>query len=421
MEPSALFDAFADNLDASIEGNNPRSLAVAVSGGSDSTALLLLSFEWAKRNQVVLRAVSVDHGLRDAAKEELKLVSSLCRELGVSHDILRWRDWDKRGNLMDEARKARQNLIADFARNDGIAHILLGHTLDDQAETLLMRLARGSGIDGLSGMFPRREYLAVTWLRPLLPFSRAGLRDFLLSQDVPWSDDPTNDDLRFDRVKMRKALALLAPLGIDIEGLAETASRMQLAREALEIATQTAAQDLAEISPAGDVLLKRAGLLALPDEIKLRLLSHCLKYVSSSTYRPRLMALKTLTKAIGTGGSHTLMGCLVTTPEDGMVHFGREPNAVANSQSDPADLWDNRWRLTGADPASLEIRALGEAGLKLCKNWRQTGLPRESLVAGPAVWRQDRLIAAPLAGFENGWTIRLEKGPKHFLSSVLSH
>ena len=124
---------------------NPDRIGVAVSGGSDSLALLHAARAWG----VVVEAVTVDHGLRPEAAEEAAYVAEVCRGLGVPHSVLRWEGWDGRGNLQDQARQNRYALIAGWAEARRLRSVALGHTMDDQAETLLMRLAREAGVEGL--------------------------------------------------------------------------------------------------------------------------------------------------------------------------------------------------------------------------------------------------------------------------------
>uniref|UniRef100_UPI0026223B47 tRNA lysidine(34) synthetase TilS n=1 Tax=uncultured Amaricoccus sp. TaxID=339341 RepID=UPI0026223B47 len=207
-------------------------LGVAVSGGGDSVALLLL-LHAAGRD---LAAVTVDHGLRPESVGEAASVAALCAARGIPHSVLRWEDRDPRGNLQQAAREARRSLIAGWAEASGIAAVALGHTLDDQAETVVMRLARGSGVDGLSAMRPETLALGILWLRPLLGIRRAALRAWLAAEGVAWAEDPTNADARFDRVRARLALPTLAGLGIGPERLAATARAVARACAALEAA-----------------------------------------------------------------------------------------------------------------------------------------------------------------------------------------
>lgn len=400
-------------------GTPPAVIGVAVSGGGDSMALLHLLHLWASDKPVTVQAVTVDHGLRKAAADEAQGVAEFCARIGVEHCILQWTGWDGSGNLQDQARRARYGLMTAWAQARGIEVMALGHTADDQAETVLMRLARGSGVDGLSGMQPVRKADGIAWGRPVLDLYRQQLRDHLVRHDIQWVDDPSNEDERFDRVKARKVLTALAPLGIDVERLAGTAQNLQVTRDYLEQQTEQAAREMATVE-GGDVQLERGAFNELHPEIHARLLSHALCWVGSADYRPRRLALTQTQAALRLGKSSTLHGCriLVSKAE---IRITREHQAV-KSVTCPSDAaWDNRWQMTGPHAAGLEIRALGEAGLAQCPDWRSTDLPRAALLATPAVWQNTTLIAAPLAGLPNGWAMIALFGLDHFISSIIPH
>ncbi|MCC0077952.1 MAG: tRNA lysidine(34) synthetase TilS [Rhodobacter sp.] len=379
----------------------PGRLGVAVSGGGDSVAALVLAVEALGPARVA--AVTVDHGLRPEAAAEAARVAALCARLGVEHRVLRWQRGGG-GNLQAAARQARLSLIGGWARGR-VAAVVLAHTLDDQAETVLMRLARGSGVDGLSAMAADRVSGGVRWIRPFLGVTRAALRAELVARGVDWVEDPSNDDPRFLRVRARRALAVLADLGIDAEGLAATAARMRRAREALEDETARALAALIR-EEQGTALVDRAAL-DLPSEIRDRLFAQLLTGLSGAAHRPRLEELQRLVAA----GQGTLTGC-VLRPEARGLRLYREARAVAGLVAPSDAVWDGRWRAEG--PGGAEIRAMGEAGLRqlsgqaaagLHPHWRDTGLPRAALAAQPGLWRAGRLVAAPLAFWPQGWTI----------------
>jgi tRNA(Ile)-lysidine synthase len=390
-------------------------LGLAVSGGGDSVALLLL----ARDAGLQLRAVTVDHGLRPEAAAEAAWVGRLCAGLGVPHDILQWRGWDGAGNLQDRARRARLSLIADWARAAGLGAVALGHTLDDQAETVLMRLARRAGVDGLSAMSGRRRAQGIIWLRPLLSVSRNDLRSYLRARGQAWIEDPSNDALRFDRVKARRALAQLAPLGITPAVLAGVADQMRLARTALEQQTEAAARQIARIE-GGDVVMDRTGFQDLPAEIRRRLLVGALGWVGSADYGPRAASVQALLAAVAAGRGGTLAGCRVSL-RGPALRVTREWQAVRATVAAPGQIWDRRWHVCGPDFNGLDVRALGGAGLSAAGDWRKTGLPRATLLASPSVWRAGVLIAAPLVCARSGWTARLAGGADGFFLSLLSH
>ena len=373
-------------------------VGIAVSGGGDSVAALVLATEALGAARV--RAVTVDHGLRPEAGAEAAAVARLCATLGVAHDLLRWDEGPRGGNLMGAARDARLRLIGTWAR-DRVDAVVLAHTLDDQAETVLMRLARGSGVDGLAGMAERRVAGGILWLRPLLGVTRAELRAELRRRGIGWVEDPTNADPRYQRVRARQALAALADLGVQASGLAATAQRMRRARRALDAQAQ-AAMDTLVREDRGTV-----SILAWPEppEIRDRLAAHLLMQVSGAWHRPRLEDLHRLLDR----GQGTLMGCALT-PEGTGWRLSREARAVAGATGLP---WDGRWWAEGPGPG--EIRALGDAGLTrlsqqakagLHAHWRETGLARSVLAGLPAIWHNGDLIAAPLAAWPQGWRLR---------------
>jgi len=394
-------------------------LGVAVSGGGDSTALLLLLADWAKTQGVALFAATVDHGLRPEAAAEAAAVSTLCASIKVPHQTLLWQGWDHQGNLQDQARQARHRLLADWAQAQNIDTIALGHTIEDQAETLVQRLLRGSGVDGLSAMARVANRSGIRWIRPLLHHHRADLREFLRNRDQPWFDDPSNENDAFGRIRIRK---LMAGLDLSPSGLAETAARMQRTRHYLETETAKAARLLARVTVAGDVELDHAAVFALHPEIRLRLMSHSLKWVSGSPYRPRLASLSNLLAKIENPGKSTLAGCIAISERGGVIRIGREYRAVRDVRAGIDAAWDTRWRVTGPDASQdITVAALGNSGLADCPDWRATGLPRDSLIASPALWRGDALVAAPLAARPAEWQVKLEKGPEHYFTSILSH
>lgn len=367
-------------------------LGLAVSGGGDSMAMLHL----AAQAGLSLRAVTVDHGLRPEAAAEAARVAQICAALGVPHDILHWH-WDGRGNLQDAASRARRALIAGWARDHGLTAVALAHTQDDLAETFLMRLARGAGVDGLAVMAPSWQEAGVTWLRPLLSVPRATLRAWLAARSLTWAEDPSNDNPRFDRVKARRALARLAPLGLTAPRLAEVAGHLAEARAALEAATDAAWRRC--LSDHGLALrLDRAALAAEPAEIRRRLVQRLVLHIAPADYAPRGADLARLTERLLAGQGGTLAGCRVQALTSGLWAF-REAKAVAGLTAGPGLAWDGRWRIEGPWPEGSEIRALGAEGLTLCPDWRALGLPRAALLAAPALWQGARLLAAPGCGF----------------------
>jgi tRNA(Ile)-lysidine synthase len=400
----------------------PDRIGVAVSGGGDSVALLALMADWARAQSIALHVATVNHGLRPEAVAEADTVATLAKAFGVSHDILDWTDWDHRGNLQDAAREARISLMSAWAKARAIPAIALGHTRDDQAETVLMRLARGSGVDGLAGMSARSTRADIVWLRPLLNVSRADLRSQLRARGLTWAEDPSNDDPKFDRVKARQALQALAPLGITSERLVQTAARMAAARDVL---AQTAVSEARKIVTLhqGDVLIDHAGLFALPLELRDRIFAQALCFVSGASYRPRRDGLQ---RMLNGDWPATLHGTHVSL-RAGRLRIAREWSAVRDVSVSLGQVWDGRWQVS-APPDFVQtaqhryvVRALGESALALCPERKNSALPATSLISSPSIWCEGRLIAAPVAQFGLDWAAKPLQTAVDFCDRLLSH
>ena len=379
-------------------------MGVAVSGGGDSMALLSLLHPWCAERCIELRIISVDHGIRPESRSECSRVGAFAAELGAAHEILTCEQIPP-GNLQDAARRLRYTMIASWAARNGLANVALAHTLDDQAETFLLNLARGSGVDGLSAMPIVVRRRGIRWLRPLLKVSRAELRTHLKDRGIAWIDDPSNNDERFDRVKARRLLDSVGELGASKERLAATAERMQEAREVLEDVATGAAVKVMTVGELGDVHFS-GGFWGLGKETRLRLAAGAIRRVSGSDYRPRIATLFSALKAVRSGKGFTLSGSHFVAGADLGFSVVRELAACGPSVAADA-IWDRRWRLADkpAPPGSV-IGPLGEEGLRECEEWRRTSQLRESLIASPALRAGEELLSAPFAGMPNGWRFR---------------
>ena len=211
-----------------------KALLIAVSGGPDSTALLLMAADWAKRRgRTRIEAATVDHGLRPGSADEAKAVAHLCARLKVGHRVLEWKGAKPITRLQERAREARYRLLVDYARAIGAEALLTAHHADDQAETVLFRLLRGSGVTGLRGMdvMTMRDGMAIG--RPLMALRKRDLIAFAEARGAPFIDDPSNADPRFARTRLRALLARLGEEGLDAEALDRLARRAGETEEAL--------------------------------------------------------------------------------------------------------------------------------------------------------------------------------------------
>lgn len=409
---AAAIAAFSTRLEALLGAE--RRLALGVSGGGDSMALLALAAAHASGRDLELSVLTVDHGLRPEAAAECELVARQCQRFGLAHHVLRVEGGFAPGNLQAEARDARYALMTGWMYDSGVPTLALAHTADDLAETLLLRLGRGSGVDGLAAMAEDSrldpEGVSLRLLRPLLDWPRVRLREICRACGVAWAEDPSNQDERFRRTQARRALEALAPLGLTTERLIRTARSMRRARQALEAQTEALLRgETAADQTLGWIEIDVSGLAAAPDEIALRGLARCLRWVAGAPYPPRLDSLEAaLAEMLAGGAGRSLHGCLLAPARaSGRWTICREPSAAAA----PATLgaapvvWDGRFRVSSS-ALGLACGALGAQRLaridqreNLPETWRSA--PRAARLAAPAVWRVDAAetpIAAPAAG-----------------------
>lgn len=393
----------------------PKALALAVSGGSDSLALTVLAREWAKEHGVRLAVLTVDHGLRPEAKQEADQVAAICADWGIEHTTLIWTDHPQTGNLMAEARVARYRLMAEWARENGISQIALGHTSDDNAETFVMGLMRGAGLDGLSGMRPTFEAHGVHFERPLLRCKRAALRLLLAERGLSWVEDPSNDDDQYDRVRVRKALASLEGLSLDFD---KSIANLRATRVDLMEELWTRIETEIEVTPI-DLALSEAVFLTLTSELRRRFLNCAIRFISGNDYPPRADKVQRICSG-GYTEAATLGGVLIYLL-NGKIRVTREPRK-AQGPVPVGTLWDERFIVQGPDHAAV-VAALGEKGLRqIGAIWRETGASRRSLLASPAVWSGENVVFAPYAGvLSSEWSVNCLLDHESFRAFVLTH
>jgi tRNA(Ile)-lysidine synthase len=311
-EARSLFAPFADQ----------PSIVIAVSGGPDSTALLWLAARWrtARTNGPELLAVTVDHGLRPESRREAAAVKHVAKGLGVAHRIVRWTGPKPKTGIQEAARDARYALLAAAAKKAGAHVVLTAHTLDDQAETVLLRLLRGSGPAGLQAMSTRAPYPGEPRLvlaRPLLSIAKARLVATLDKAGVAFAADASNRDPRYARARLRRIMPQLAAEGLTAERLATLARRLQRAEAALRHAVAEALERVS-LTPWGEgarIAFDRPRFDALPAEIALRLLGEAIAHAGDEgpVELRKLEALfEALTQTQGSAFRRTLAGAMVT-------------------------------------------------------------------------------------------------------------
>ncbi|MET0481379.1 MAG: tRNA lysidine(34) synthetase TilS [Aestuariivirgaceae bacterium] len=375
-----------------------ESVALAVSGGSDSVAMMTLVAEWARSHPAAprLAVLTVDHGLRPESSVEAQRVVAWAAALGLDGHCLRWDGGKPPSGLQAAARDARYRLMRQWCVRHGFGPIVTAHTLDDQAETLVMRLARGSGVEGLGAM-PAESREPWHVLRPFLTVPRARLRATLAARGLPFMEDPSNRNRTFERVRTRELLAMLAEAGLSGSHIALAAARLRRANEALEHQLREAEQALLAVAPEGSASLDRDGLMALPAEIRIRLLGRAIARFGGRQSAPRLASLEALERwvAASEGIARTLGGCRVVRRKARFL-LGREPGRMS---AEPVTLepgrvtvWDRRFAiaLTEAGRAqSFCIRPVG--GLRPAPA-RPTSMPDFVWRSTPAILANDEPV-----------------------------
>ena len=397
--------AFADAL-AKAGPFEPRPfLALAVSGGSDSMALAVLAHRWAQRRKGRCVALIVDHGLRTEAAAEARLVGRRLRALGIAYRILRWTAPRPASGIQAAARTARYDLLTGWCRRHGALHLLAAHQADDQAETVAMRLAHRSGEAGLAAMPLVAARDGVRLVRPLLALHRNELRTLLAAQKIDWVDDPSNEDLRFERIRLRSKLAP--------EATQQMLVRASAAGENRQAQDDAVADLLALVRPMPDAwLTMKLSLFAeAPLPVARAALEQSLLCVSGDEHAPRGERLDRLLAELRQPASfrgRTLGGCRVLRWQ-GSLAICRELAAIASKvpvAPNGSQLWDGRFdvRILGGRHPGLTIRPLGTVD-PLPEEFRElrrsAGLP--GAVAASLLSLCDRrghLVAVPSLGWQ---------------------
>jgi len=292
-------------------------------------AMMHLLARWGSERRPPILVATVDHGLRPEAAEEAAFVAREAAALGFAHRTLVWTGDKPATGLQDAAREARYRLLVELAREAGASHLVTAHTLDDQAETILMRLAKGSGLKGLKGMRRELERDGVIHARPLLDWPKARLVDLCRRNGWAFVSDPSNADERFTRVRWRRLMPLLAEEGLTAGRLARLGERIAQADEALEIKARQALEAAIIRMGEGEFSLQAACLVDEPFEIGLRILEQALSRIGLESSRLQRLetCLDRLRTAIASGESLrlTVAGALLHLDRAGRLRLRPEP------------------------------------------------------------------------------------------------
>ncbi|MDH3234445.1 MAG: tRNA lysidine(34) synthetase TilS [Alphaproteobacteria bacterium] len=388
-------------------------LAVAVSGGADSMALALLARRWTQGHHGKATAVSVDHGLRPGSAAEARTVGAWCRALGCAHVTLTWAGDKPASGIQSAARAARYALLGDWCHKNGVLHLLTAHHLEDQAETVLLRLGRGSGPEGLAAMPAIAEAPHYRLLRPLLGTAKPALIATLEAAGQQWLEDPSNLDPAHTRTRLRQFSRRLEQAGVPADDLAAAATDHGLARARSDDAVAELLAASATLHPEGWCALDAARLAGAEPDLMRRALARVIVTVAGRRYPPRGARLDRVCQDLRGGtlrAARTLGGCRIV-PKHKSLLVCREPVAaqqrISIAGSGPI-RWDNRFTLTlsGApQPAEpiLNVARLGRAGWAALTadrpELRSSAIPAPVRPSLPALWAGEALLAVPHLGY----------------------
>lgn len=404
---------FADTLDCLGPFEPAPHFAVAVSGGADSLSLCLLTHEYAKHAGGRITAITVDHGLRDGSADEATQVARWLKKHGIAHVTLRWDAAHKpNSNVQALAREARYRLMAQWCHNHHALWLLTAHHQDDQAETFLLRLSRGSGLEGLSSMSPVNRLAGITLLRPLLSFPKARLEATLIKARQPWLEDPSNLSDAYLRNHLRTWLGKCPSDLLPTHRIADAAAALGRARAALDVQVAETLARHVEIFPQGYLSFHPTMLVDLPQEVALRALERMLTTIGGHTMPPRFEKLTRVYRFLVSGEfsrPFTFAGCYGLPASRRAPHalLMREPAACEGAlplRAGETLRWDKRWQITLVDAPrptrKLTVCALGPNRLKtalsaLPRHHRLHRLPKTLPGTFPCLMSLDELVAAP--------------------------
>ena len=349
--------------------------------------------------------MTVDHGLRADSAAEAGRVSGWLAARGIEHEILTWRGVKPVSGLQAAARSARFALLTDRAASLGARGLFLAHHVQDQAETMVMRLARGSGLDGLAGIRSRQMRDGIPVLRPLLPVPPGRLRAHCLAEGQVWVEDPSNRDRRFERVRVRQQGKGMTDAGLDAARLNRLAQAFGRLRDWSEIRLADFLIEFGHLDPRGFVTLSLSAVLNLPLPLRVKLLSGLLQSIGGLDYPPRAERMSRFLSWLddGHGARTTLGGCLVWRGRDDRLWIARETPRETGPEmlcGQGMSRWDGRFDVSwsGVQPVWIHMLARkGERRLRLSGSMGKPGLalPVGVRASLPAVTDLDGRLFAP--------------------------
>ncbi|MEZ5691250.1 MAG: tRNA lysidine(34) synthetase TilS [Rickettsiales bacterium] len=438
---SAILQKKFDSLMESIGyfEDNPT-ICVANSGGADSTALLLLTKNWTDKNNGKLVSLTINHGLRKEAEKEAKQVVKWCEYHNIESHIIKWQHGKVLSSIQEQARSARYELLTKWCKNNSILHLLTAHHNNDQIETMIFRLLRKSGIEGLSAIPYQRVENNVRILRPLLSVKKSELIDFLKNNSQEWIEDPSNQDDNYSRVLIRKSLNDYNQVNNSEEHIIKSANNIitsfSIFRNILENKVASYLTNIVKIYPSGYSTITVEDFLRLEKNIAIKILTAISQTVSGSYYPTRSYKIENIYSELlnelikeKNKVRKSLSGLIFEVIKDEIfiyreVEYIEKPVKIPNNT---LIFWDNRFLITLTDSNSLHktpkipeliIRSLSNDGLKYIENNNRYSLkktiPARILCTFPSIWiinketSLEELVATPHIDYTNRSDIMAE-------------
>lgn len=341
-------------------------IAVATSGGADSMCLLYLAYLFCKASKTELVALIVDHKLRAESTQEANKVAHFIKSYGIKVKILAWEDKKPTANIQHHARKERYKLLTDYCKAHGIKQLLVAHNLQDQAETVLLRIYRGSGVDGIAGINKSIKFNEVEIVRPLLEVDRNQIERTLIQANWPWVEDPSNQNLKFERVKIRKLLAALPNKELWFKRIQLLAKNAKRTKDFLQQTTKEHFKQCIELNELGYATLDTYKFSKLHEEVGLRVLVKIFCILSGKEFKPRLKNVEKLFQKIHSNAAFIVtLGNLKIRTQKSTIVFYRELNAAEGELSLKPNSWlewDYRFRIK-VQAHGMKVASLGK------ENW----------------------------------------------------
>ncbi len=318
------FEKFKQNLERILGTNKPKKIAVAVSGGCDSMAVTILTSKWAKLNRIELTAITVDHNLRDESKIEAESVNKFLNKQKINHIILTYDGEIPTSNIENIARNFRYKMIFKYMKDNGIETLFIGHNKDEEIETFLLNLTRGSGVYGLSGINEITKRDNITIIRPMLIFTKDEIKEFLTSNNIKWIEDPSNNDEKFKRVKIRKLKSVFEDLDLTMDRIKNTIENMKLTKDMYEFYINKCFEKSVK-NIDGNTEIYVTEMLKFPKAIVLKVLGIIIKNITNNDYPPRFKNILLLyEKIISSADFKTTLGRFIIICKNGVIKFQKE-------------------------------------------------------------------------------------------------